>query len=104
METPMPTQLLDKPQGQDAGLRDGGPEEHNFVPDFAWAVGGGVAVVAACAVVYTLAVSWGGLHVSAPMPGGGSAPLAAFASEFTGIFLAGFLIVLIARSLSVRTR
>jgi hypothetical protein len=100
----MATQLLDKPRGQDAGLLGGGPEEHNFAPDFAWAVVGGIAFVAACAVVYTLAVSWGGLLVGAPMPGGGSPPLSTFASEFTGIFLAGFLIVLIARSLSVRTR
>src|SRR6185295_20149929 len=100
----MPTEVLDRPQGSGAGLRDAGPEEHNFVPDFAWAIVGGAAGVAVCAVVYTLAVSWGGLQFGAALPGGAKVPITAFASELMGIFLAGFLIVLIARSLSVKTR
>ena len=100
----MSTEVLDRPQGSGARLRDAGPEEHNFVPDFAWAGAGGVAVVAACAVVYTLAVTWGGLQFGAALPGTAAAPITAFSSELTGVFLAGFLIVLIARSLSVRSR
>lgn len=104
----MPTTIVsaqapDLPRGGAVGLSGGSPEEHNFVPDFAWAVVGGIAVVAVCAVVYTLAVTWGGLHVGTPLPGGGSAPLSTVSSELTGIFLAGFLLVLIARSLTARS-
>jgi len=73
--------------------------EHNFLPDFAWAaVGGGVAL-AVCIVLFMLTASWGGSLV-----GGGAPPISTYARELAGAFLAGFLIVLVARSLSARTR
>src|SRR5690349_20416115 len=100
MDIAMPAQVLERPPSQDALLRDASPEEHNFGLDVAWAIVGGIAMVAASMVVYTLAVTWGGLHVGASIPGSGTPSISAYASEFTGIFLAGFLVVLIARSLS----
>lgn len=66
--------------------------EHNFLPDFAWAaVGGGVALV-----VCTLA-----LLLTASLAG--AAPISAFGRELAAAFLAGFLVVLVARSLTARS-
>ena len=61
-------------------------------------------VLAACVLFFTLTVTWGGMRLGAPMPGGGAAPLATYYTELAGFFLAGFLIVLVARSVSARTR
>jgi hypothetical protein len=54
---------------------------------------GGVAAVAACVLVLVLAASLGG-----------GPPISAYTRELAGAFLAGFLVVLVARSLSTRSR
>jgi hypothetical protein len=78
--------------------------EHNFLPDFAWAAVGGSVFLAACAVLFTLTVTWGGMRLGAPMPDGGVASLSSYNRELAAIFMAGFLVILVARSLTVRKR
>jgi hypothetical protein len=80
--------------------RDG---DHNFLPDFAWAAAGG-AVLAACILLFMLTAFWGGTLLGPPMPGGGAPSISFYNRELAGAFLAGFLVVLVARSLSTRTR
>jgi len=94
----VPSLVTDGLAGQDAGER-----EHSFVPDFAWAVVGGIALLALSVVVYSLTVTWGGFNPGTTPPGGPVAPISAYFREFAGLFLIGFLVVLIARALSVRT-
>lgn len=66
--------------------------EHNFLPDFAWAAaGGGVALVVCTLIVMLTALS------------GGGSPISAYGRELAAAFLAGFLVVLVARSLTVRS-
>jgi hypothetical protein len=76
--------------------------DHNVLPDFAWAAAGGISVLAACALILALAVAWGGTSLGAPTPAGGTGPLWAYTRERAGLFMAGFLIVLVARTLSAR--
>ena len=78
--------------------------EHNFLPDFGWAAVGGSVLLAACAVLFTLSVTWGGMRLGAPMPDGGVAPLSSYYPELAAIFMAGFLVVLVARSLTAQQR
>jgi hypothetical protein len=78
--------------------------DHNFAPDFAWALLGGLVVLGVSALLYALMVTWGGLHLSLALPGGVAVPLSAFPRELAGLFLGGALFVLVARSLSARTR
>jgi hypothetical protein len=78
--------------------------DHNFLPDFAWAAVGGGVVLAACILLFMLTVSWGGTLLGPPMPGGGAPSISFYNRELAGAFLAGFLVVLVARSLSTRTR
>jgi hypothetical protein len=78
--------------------------DHNFAPDFSWAVAGGFVVLGVSALVYTLIVTWGGLRLDLALPAGEAAPLSAFPRELAGLFLSGALVVLIARSLTARTR
>ena len=66
--------------------------DHNFLSDFAWAAVGGAAVVA-CVLLLILTASLGG-----------GPPISAYTRELAGAFLAGFLVVLVARSLSTRSR
>jgi hypothetical protein len=81
---------------------DDGPD-YNFGPDFAWAAVGGLALLALSVVVLSLAMSWGGFNPGATTPGGPVAPISAYYPELAGLFLTGFLITLIARSLNTRT-
>ena len=67
--------------------------DHNFLPDFAWGAVGGLAGLAACVLLLLLTPSWGG-----------GASIASYSRELAAGFLAGFLVVLVARSLSTRTR
>lgn len=76
--------------------------DHNFLPDLAWAAVGGVGVLAACAVVFLLVASWGGPAFGAPTAGNGAPALASYYRELAAGFLAGFLVILVARSLSAR--
>ena len=78
--------------------------EHNFLPDFAWAAVGGGAALAACVLIFMLAASWGGLLPGPPLPGGAAPSISMYYRELAGALLAGFLVVLVARSLSARTR
>ena len=71
--------------------------EHNFLPDFAWAAVGGGAALVVCIVLFVLIASWGGSFT-----GGGAPPISTYFRELAGAFLAGFLVVLVARSLSPR--
>jgi hypothetical protein len=67
--------------------------EHNFLPDFAWAAVGGAAFVAACALLLILTAALGVGPV-----------LSAYGRELSAAFLAGFLVVLVARSLTAQSR
>jgi hypothetical protein len=74
-------------------VRDDRDADHNFLPDFAVAaVGGGVAL-AACVVILMLASSLSG-----------GPAISAYGRELAATFLAGFLVVLVARSLTARPR
>ena len=73
--------------------RSQGVADHDFLPDFAWATVGGVAALAACVLLVMLAVSWGG-----------GPSITSYTRELAAGFLAGFLVVLVARSLSARSR
>jgi len=88
------------------GLRggDNNEREHSFTPDLAWALIGGAAVLAMCLVLYTLTVTWGGWPVGTAMPGGEAAPISRYFHELAGLFLAGFLVVFVARGIGLRTR
>jgi hypothetical protein len=77
--------------------------EHTFLPDFAWAAAGG-AVLASCILLFMLTAFWGGTLLVPPMLGGGAPSISFYYRELAGAFLAGFLVVLVARSLSTRTR
>jgi hypothetical protein len=74
-------------------VRDNRDVDHNFLPDFAFAAVGGVAALAACVLILMLTTSFSG-----------GPPISAYTRELAGAFLAGFLVVLVARSLSTRTR
>lgn len=91
MSTQAPAALL---HSDDRGVdHDGHSAEHNFLPDFAWAAVGGVAALAVCVLALVLTASWGG-----------GPPVSSYARELAGVFLAGFLVVLVARSLTARYR
>jgi hypothetical protein len=74
-------------------VRDDRDADHNFLPDFSWAAAGGGVALIVFIVVLVLTASLGG-----------GAPISAFTRELAGAFLAGFLVVLVARSLSARSR
>jgi hypothetical protein len=76
--------------------------DYNFAPDFAWAVVGGLVVLAMSALLYTSIVTWGGMRFDLALPVV-AAPLSAFPRELAALFMGGALVVLIARSLSGRT-
>jgi hypothetical protein len=77
--------------------------DHNFAPDFAWALVGGLVVLGMSALLYALVVTWGGFRVDLALPIGQTAPLSAFPRELAALFLSGALVVLVARSLNART-
>lgn len=81
-----------------------GQSDHNFAPDFAWACIGGLVVLGLTALLYAVLVMWGGLHFDPTVPAGSAAPLSTFPRELAALFLSGALVVLIARSLTARTR
>jgi hypothetical protein len=78
--------------------------DHNFAPDFAWALVGGLVVLGVSALLYALIVTWGGLRLDLALPVGEAVPLSAYSRELAGFFLGGALVVLVARSLTARTR
>ena len=78
--------------------------EYDFTPDFAWALAGGVVVLGVCALLYSVIVTWGGMHLDLALPVGATAPLSTYPRELAGFFLGGALVVLVARSLTARTR
>ena len=77
--------------------------DHNFAPDFAWALIGGLVVLGVAALLYAVVVTWGGYRLDLSLPVGPSAPLSVFSKELAGIFLSGALVVLVVRSLKART-
>jgi amino acid transporter len=83
--------------------RDDQERDFNFLPEFAWALVGGLVVLGVCALLYSLIVTWGGLRLDAALPTGPAAPLSAYARELAALFVAGALVVLVVRSLSART-
>ena len=91
MASPVPAALTHH-AARDAN-RDLNVGDYNFLPDFAWAAVGGVVALAACALVVMLTVSWGG-----------GPSITSYTRELVAGFLAGSLVVLIARSLTTRTR
>jgi hypothetical protein len=78
--------------------------DHDFTPDFAWALAGGVVVLGVCALLYSVIVTWGGMHLDLALPVGAAAPLSSYPRELAGLFLGGALVVLVARSLTARAR
>ena len=90
MSSPVPAALAHR-DDRDTVRHDRGAD-HNFLPDFAWAVVGGAAMVA-CVLLLILAATLGG-----------GPPISAYTRELAAAFLAGFLVVLVARSLSTRSR
>jgi hypothetical protein len=78
--------------------------DHNFAPDFAWAVVGGLVVLGVSALLYALIVTWGGLRLDLALPIGVAVPLSSYSRELAGFFLGGALVVLVARSVTARTR
>ena len=91
MSSPVPAALVYR-DSRDT-VRQDRDADRSFPPDFAWAtVGGGMALVA-CVLLLILTVSWGG-----------GPPVTSHIRELAGAFLAGFLVVLVARSLTARSR
>lgn len=78
--------------------------DHNFAPDFAWALVGGLVVLGVSALLYALIVTWGGLRLDLALPVGQAAPLSAYSRELAGFFLGGALAVLVARGIGLQTR
>jgi hypothetical protein len=78
--------------------------DHNFAPDFAWALVGGLVVLGVSALLYALIVAWGGLRLDLALPVGEAAPLSAYSRELAGFFLGGALVVLVARGIGLQTR
>ena len=78
--------------------------DHNFAPDFAWALVGGLVVLAVSALLYAVIVTWGGFRLDLALPVGAAAPLSSYSRELAGVFLSGALVVLVARSLTTRTQ
>jgi hypothetical protein len=91
MSSPAPVALA-RPDDRTVVRRDA-DVDHSFLPDFAWAAVGGAAVLAVCV-----------LFVMLTAPLGGGAAISANARELAAAFMAGFLVVLIARTLSSRSR
>ena len=89
MSSPAPVALA-RPDDRDV-VRHDRDADHNFLPDFAIAAGGGGAAVAACVLLLVLTSSFGG-----------GLPISAYGRELAAAFLAGFLVVLVARSLTAR--
>ena len=77
--------------------------DHNFAPDFAWALVGGLVVLGVSALLYAVIVTWGGFRLDLWVPVGETTPLSAFPRELAALFLSGALVVLVTRSLNART-
>lgn len=78
--------------------------DHNFAPDFAWALIGGFVVLGVSALLYALIVTGGGLRLDLALSAGEPAPLSTYSRELAGFFLAGALVVLVARGFGLQTR
>ena len=78
--------------------------DHNFAPDFAWALVGGLVVLGVSALLYAVIVTWGGLRLDLALPVGQAAPLSAYPRELAGFFLAGAIVVLVARGIGLQAR
>jgi hypothetical protein len=86
-------------------VRDAAREaDHDVLPDIAWASAGGGVVLAAATLLHALAVSSGGLRLDPLTPAGAAVPTWSYPSELAALFLAGFLVVLVARSLTAQAR
>ena len=81
-----------------------GQPDYNFAPDFAWALLSGLIVLGVSALLYAVIVTWGGFRLDLALPVGSAAPLSSYPRELAGVFLSGALVVLVARSLTARTR
>ena len=92
----------DAPQGLKAHSLS--QPDHNFAPDFAWAVVGGLVVLGVSTLLFTVIVTWGGLRFDLGQPIGMATPLSAYPRELAAFFLGGALVVLVARSLTARTQ
>jgi hypothetical protein len=89
MSSPVPVALA-RPVDRDT-VRHDRAVDHNFLPDFARAAVGGIAAMAAGALIPILSASLGG-----------GAEISSYGRELAAVFLAGFLVVLVARSLTAR--
>lgn len=89
MSSPVPVALA-RPVDRDT-VRHDRSVDHNFLPDFARAAVGGIAAMAAGVLILMLSASLGR-----------ATEISAYGRELAAVFLAGFLAVLVARSLTAR--
>lgn len=78
--------------------------DYNFAPDFTWALVGGLVLLGVSALLYAVIVTWGGFRLDLSLPLGEAVPLSTYPRELAAFFLGGALVVLVARSLTARTR
>ena len=87
--------------------RRGSGPDGRLVPALAWAVGGGVVVVALGLVLYVLSVlaaALGAWWASTPPPAMTELASAPLYRNFAALFLASFLAIFVAREIGVGTR
>lgn len=94
----MPTQL----PGTMASHVDVHPGQH-FFSSVVWAIVGGTVVLAAYAALLTLSMTVSGTLPGAPMHAGGVTASPTYHPILAGMFMAGALVVLIARGLAPRS-
>jgi hypothetical protein len=87
-----PVAVAPAPSDARAAVQHGHDVDHNFLPDFTWAAVGGGAALAACVLILMLSASLGG-----------GPSISAYGRELAAAFLAGFLVILVARSLTARS-
>jgi hypothetical protein len=83
--------------------RGGGPPERPLAPAFAWALGGGGAILAVAVLLYAVGVTLAAWWAGAPDQALGRLASAPLYREFAGIFLAGFVGIFVAREFHART-
>jgi len=77
---------------------------HHFLSSVVWAIVGGTVVLATYAALLTLSMTVSGTLPGAPMHAGGVTASPTYHASLAGMFMAGALMVLIARGLTARSR
>ena len=95
--------MLNHATGAPPAKGDGRPE-NGLAPALAWALGGGVVVLALGVLLYVLAVSLGEGLAGTPQQAMTRLASAPMYREFGALFLTGFTGLFVAREFGVRTR